>query len=78
VGERERATLIFNGEKLKIHWDYRPDGVDWAVLCEFECVNQRHHALAAAGAISGAAQQERFGASHVCCASPTKKRAQGD
>jgi Protein of unknown function (DUF1579) len=45
LGERERAFLTFDGDKLKIHWDYRPDGGDWAVLCEFECVNQRPSAM---------------------------------
>lgn len=41
AGERERATLTFRGDRLNVRWEHRPDGGDWAPLCEFDSVNER-------------------------------------
>jgi hypothetical protein len=41
LGERERATLNFQGDKLNVCWEHRPDGRDWAPLCEYNAVNER-------------------------------------
>jgi hypothetical protein len=41
LGERERATLTFKGDRMNVRWEHRPDGGDWAPLCEFDAVNAR-------------------------------------
>jgi hypothetical protein len=41
LGERERATLTLQGDRMNVRWEHRPDGGDWAPLCEFNAVNER-------------------------------------
>jgi hypothetical protein len=41
LGDRERATLTFKGDRMNVRWEHRPDGRDWAPLCEFDAVNRR-------------------------------------
>jgi len=45
LGQRERATLTLRGERMNVRWEHRPNGGDWAPLCEFNAVNQRQRAV---------------------------------
>jgi len=45
IGLRERATLTIQGERMNVRWEHRPNGGDWAPLCEFNAVNQRKGAV---------------------------------
>jgi len=41
LGERERATVTFKDGRMNVRWEHRPDGGDWAPLCEFDAINER-------------------------------------
>ncbi|WP_372784242.1 DUF1579 family protein [Phenylobacterium sp.] len=45
LGERERAALTFKGDEMNVRWEHRPDGGEWAPLCEFNSVNARKRAV---------------------------------
>jgi hypothetical protein len=45
LGDRERATLTFRGDRMNVRWEHRPDGGDWAPLCEFDSTNERKSAV---------------------------------
>jgi hypothetical protein len=45
IGERERATLTFRGDRLSVRWEHRPDGGAWMPLCEYASRNERKTAV---------------------------------
>jgi hypothetical protein len=45
LGERERATLTFQGDRLNVRWEHRPEGLEWKPLCELNSVNERRGAV---------------------------------
>lgn len=41
AGQRERARLTFDGDRLTERWEHRPGGKAWEELCAYELVKGR-------------------------------------